>query len=74
MIKLEDLYNVSDWSLYTPNGDLMDTDFVQANRNMLVEHIDIYTRFELDKSFNIMGLKVYLNDSIYEDTDSVVTP
>ena len=74
MLKLCDLYEASEWSLYTPNGELMDADFIINNRNMLVDKIDIYTRFELDKSFHIMGLKVYLFDSIYEDTDSVVTP
>lgn len=75
MLKLCDLYDASEWSLYTPNGELIDANFIINNRNMVVENIDIYTRFDLDdKCMHIMGLKVYLYDSIYKDTDSVVTP
>ena len=75
MLKLCDLYEASEWHLYTPNGELMDADFIINNSNMLVDKIDIYTRFDLvDKAMHIMGLKVYLYDSIYYDTDSVVTP
>lgn len=75
MIKLRDLYLASNWSLYTHTGELIDADFIINNGNMLVENIDIYTRIALDdKCLHIMGLKVFLYDSIYEDTDSVVTP
>lgn len=75
MIKLKDLYEVSEWGLYTPNGVLMDAYFIKNNGNMLVEKIDIYSKVDIDNlHFHIIGLKVFLYDSIYEDTDSVVTP
>lgn len=75
MLKLCDLYEASCCSLYTPNGELMDANFIINNGNMLVENINIYTRIASDdKCLHIMGLKVFLYDSIYEDTDSVVTP
>lgn len=70
MIKLKDLYEASSFPLYTPRGELMDCEFIQANGKMLVEDIGIYINDYRRK----LGLKVFLYDSIYKDTDSVATP